>query len=113
MGEVGVAYTPIQEQFELQSTKIAIVEPMLQVQPPFRVLQPYAGVGVGALAYLTQAGGRGPVNATYVTSAGARVRLSERVRLVAEGRLRGWDRSASGGLINSSGEVTLGVMRAF
>jgi hypothetical protein len=112
VGEAGLGYAPINEQFRTSPTRLGIAEFQVQFQAPLPLVQPYAGVGIGAVAYLTNAGGRGRAAGAVSAAAGLRADLTRRVGLRAEGRLRYWDYN-SPGFVNGSGEVTGGLSYRF
>ena len=110
--EGGLAYAPIQEQFSGGRTQLGVAEAQFQAQlPRFRV-RPYRGAGLGALAYLTGAGGRDRAEPTISVAGGARAALNQRLGARAELRVRYWQWGGSG-FVNGAAEWTLGVSRGF
>jgi hypothetical protein len=112
VGEAGLGYAPIAEQFRSTPTRLGVAELQLQVQAPLPLVRPYVGAGAGAVAYLTNAGGRGRAAEAVSAAAGFRADLTRRAGLRVEGRLRYWDYNSEG-FVNGSGEVTGGLSYRF
>jgi hypothetical protein len=112
VGEAGLGYAPITEQFQTTRTRLGVAELQVQFQAPLPLVRPYVGVGAGVVAYLTNAGGRGRAAEAVSAAAGLRADLTPRVGLRLEGRLRYWDYN-SPGFVNGSGEVTAGLSYRF
>lgn len=114
LGELGIGYAPIREQFRIHPTQLGMFEMQLQVQYPGTYLRPYLGTGFGAVSYLTQPGGRPRTNEAVSLGIGLRLPVGRRVGVRFEGRVRYWGTSSSGsGFVNSAGEVTAGLSRRF
>lgn len=112
IGEAGLGYAPITEQFQSVRTRLGVAELQAQFQAPLPIVRPYIGGGAGVVAYLTNAGGRGRVAEAVSAAAGLRADLTGRIGLRLEGRLRYWDYN-SPGFVNGSGEVTGGLSYRF
>jgi hypothetical protein len=108
LGEAGVGYAPIGEQFAADRTHLGLAEVQLQLQAPFARVRPYVGGGGGLVSYLRGAGGRDVVTSTLSVAGGVRAALSNQFGLRAELRVRGWD-----DFVNSAAEYTVGLSRSF
>ena len=112
LGELGLAYAPIREDLQPAETRLGVAELQLQAQAPLPYVQPYVGVGLGTLSYLTNAQGRGSMTEAVSAGAGLRVDIIRNFGLRADGRVRYWDWNGEG-FVNGSGEITAGLAYRF
>ena len=111
--EGSFGYTSMEEQYA-PTTRLGIAELQAQLQWPARVVRPYIGIGGGVVHYLNNADGRRSTEPAVALGAGLRAALSESWGLRLDGRVRGWDfANATDWAVNTTGEVTLGLMRRF
>lgn len=112
LGELGLSYASLDEQFSTTNTRIGVAEAQLQAQLPAARVRPYLGIGGGLLTYFNNAVGRSSPTATYSAAVGLRVPVSP-LLLRGEFRLRGWkSRPESDGML-SGAEGTIGIGYSF
>jgi hypothetical protein len=112
LGELGLAYAPVREDLQTNETKMGVAELQLQFQAPLPYVQPYVGVGLGTLSYLTNAQGRGSMTEAVSAGAGVRVDVWRSFGVRADGRVRYWDWNGEG-FVNGSAEITAGLAYRF
>ena len=108
--ELGASYAGLDEQFSTATTHTLAIDGQLQLQTPPARVQPYLGVGPALFSYVTQRRGRDLVEIGYTAGVGLRLRLADRLGLVMDGRIRGWDfENATDFTVNVGGEATVGL----
>jgi hypothetical protein len=112
LGDLGLSYASLDEQFTTVNTRTGVAEGQVQAQWPANRFRPYIGIGGGWLHYFNNDGGRGATAQTASGSLGLRVAASSTLLLRGEMRLRTWNARDSG-FHNSAAEFTGGVGFAF
>ena len=107
--ELGASYAALDEQLSSTSTHTLALDTQFQLQTPPGRVQSYAGLGPALFTYVTQARGRERVEIGYNAGVGLRIGLADRLGLVLDGRIRGWDFEGATDLtVNVGGEATIG-----
>lgn len=108
--ELNVGHASVQEQFAPRRTQLLFYEAQLQAQIRGRTVAPYVGAGAGGIAFLSNADDRQRVSGALSAAGGVRLRLTSRVSLRPEVRLRFWGASPEGSAFSDSAvEYTIGV----
>lgn len=107
--ELGASYAALDEQISTPSTRTLALDTQFQLQTPPGRVQPYLGIGPALFSYVSQPVGRDRVEAGYTAGVGLRIRMADRLGLVLDGRMRGWDfDDATDITVNVGGEATIG-----
>ncbi len=108
--EFNIGHASVPEQFTGTQTQLLFYEVQLQAQIPGHTFAPYIGAGAGGVAFLTNAGDRQRISGAFSGSGGIRVRLTSRISLRPEVRLRFWGASPDGSAFSDNAvEYTIAV----
>jgi hypothetical protein len=110
--ELGVSYMPLDENVGSAPTRFGSADVQARLNAVLGRVSLSVGAGPSVVVYMTEAGGRRPVD--FGTNAGPSIALkvSPNYGLVIDGRYRGWPLGGSGGtLTNGSVELTIGMSR--
>ena len=113
--EVGATYTPLLTELPLDRTHLLGLDAQVQAQLPLRVVQPYVGIGGGAMIYLTNPDEDGRVAPLSTVSTGVRIPVSPRWARRGDARLQLWERAreTNDAFVHGAAGVSLGASRRF
>lgn len=106
--EWGAAYGSFKEGDRLDPTQTMAIDSRLVLQTPWRIVQPFVGVGPTLFWYITNQSGRDQFEPGLNVGTGIRVRVQQGLYVIADGRWRGWELAGSDP-VNEAYEITLSL----